>query len=101
MFLTVAKAQLKKWYRIDLKYNRLKNKVDHKEAELLILTNWAEVLPDHKRPTVGDKEAWIKLQLKEEKQEIGKLRVERTYLEELYRLEKEKYLKVQILALKI
>ena len=88
-----AKLQLEKYHEIALQYTQLKNESEYKEAELLILTNWGDALPDHKRPTVGDKEAWIKLQMKEEKQEIGKLGVEKAYLKELYELEKEKYLK--------
>ena len=88
-----AKLQLNKYKEASLQYNQSKYDLDYKEAELLITTNWGDALPEHKRPTVGDKEAWIKLQVNVEKRELAELRIKRDYLKELFELEKEKYLK--------
>lgn len=88
-----AKLRLKQYKEIALQYNQFKYEVDYQEASLLITTNWGEALPSNKKPTVGDKTAWITMQLKDKKRELVELRIERDYLEEIYKLEKEKYLK--------
>ena len=88
-----AKHQLKQYKELALQYNQLKYEVNYQEASLLITTNWGDALPSHKKPTVGDKTAWITMQLKDKKRELVELRIERDYLEEIYKLEKEKYLK--------
>ena len=54
-------------YDADVKYQFWKNVYEQTEADLWLNTNWDEVFPD-KKPTVKDKEMFIKQELQEAKE---------------------------------
>lgn len=49
-------------FNLELQYNFWKNQYERLEVELWLETDWEEVFPN-KKPTVKDKEMWIKQQL--------------------------------------
>lgn len=51
---------IKEFIESKTKYYNAKNKFDECYAELWLNTNWEEVL-GNKKPTIKDKESWIKL----------------------------------------
>ena len=54
-------------FQVDVQYTFWKNKYEQAEVELWLETDWNEVFPD-KKPTVKDKEMWIKKELAEVKE---------------------------------
>ena len=67
-------------------YIECKDELECTKAHLLTHSNWEECLPAHNRPTVGDKEAYIKETVYDDTKKLGSLRVEKMYREEIYKI---------------
>ena len=74
-----------------MEYLECKDHMEYKKASLLIHTDWNEALPLHKRPTVGDKEAYIKEVTYDKQKHLRALMVEKMMKEELYKIELLRY----------
>ena len=72
-------------FQVDVKYNFWKNKYEQSEVELWLETDWNEVFPD-KKPTVKDKEMWIKKELAEIKELRDTAKLQFDDLKRLYDL---------------
>ena len=70
------------------RYVECKTALEYKKATLQTKTDWGVALPEHKRPTVGDKEAYILEVCYEDICKVAKLRAEREFQKELYEVEK-------------
>jgi len=59
------KERIKELYELEKRYKKMKEEIKKREARLWIYTDWREVFPDEKRPTVKQKEMYIKEKLTE------------------------------------
>lgn len=55
-------------YEKEVQYMFFKQAYEKQELELWLKTNWGEVFPDNKKPTLKDKEMYIKNELMEAKE---------------------------------
>ena len=74
-----------------MEYLECKDHMEYKKASLLIHTDWSEALPLHKKPTVGDKDAYIKEVTYDKQKHLRALMVEKMMKEELYKIELLRY----------
>ena len=74
-----------------MEYLECKDHMEYKKATYLIHTDWKEALPLHSRPTVGDKEAYIKEVTYDKQKHLRALYVDKMMKEELYKLELLRY----------
>ena len=74
-----------------MEYLECKDHMEYKKASLLIHTDWGEALPLTNRPTVGDKEAYIKEITYDKQKNLRALYVDKLYKEELYKIELLRY----------
>ena len=56
---TVTKEALADYISAYDKYLECKSHLEYKKASLTIHTDWSQALPETKRPTVNDKEAYV------------------------------------------
>lgn len=57
--VTVTKEALADYISAYDKYLECKSYLERKKASLTIHTDWSNALPNHNRPTVADKEAYV------------------------------------------
>ena len=86
-----VKKTLNEFIEAYQKYLYCKDHIDHKKATLLIQTDWSVALPEHSRPTVGDKEAYINDVTYNERVKSRELYLDKLLKEELYKLELLRY----------
>ena len=87
----IVKEALSELVSTTMEYLECKDHMEYKKASLLIHTDWNEALPLHKRPTVGDKEAYIKEVTYDKQKHLRALMVEKMMKEELYKIELLRY----------
>lgn len=86
-----TKLALEKWKKTSDLYNERKALADYKKSSLLIRTNWKEALPEHSRPSVDDKKAYVREETYDDRKSLAVLWTEKEFLKELYELEKIRY----------
>ena len=75
-----------------MEYLECKDHMEYKKASLLIHTDWSEALPLlDKKPTVGDKEAYINEVTYDKKKHLRALLVDKMYKEEIYKIDLLRY----------
>ncbi len=69
----------------DGKYLSLKMEFEKVKAEYCLITNWEEIL-NKSRPTVAEKEAYIKLHTMELEKQVNEAKLEKDYARRLYEI---------------
>ena len=85
--VTITKEALADYISAYTKYLECKEYLERKQASLKIHTDWSNALPNHNRPTVGDKEAYIADVVYELKGKVNEAYLRKKEYEELYKIE--------------